>query len=175
MRTGRKLAWVLTIAVLLTTPLWAQEAEAPAAPETPTLQPAPPEGETPAASPEGAPEGTVGDDGAEGDEVDQDQRKSPGSGWTFPVILIGGFLLLYFWMGRGRRKQESKRREMLSNLKKGDRVTSIGGIVGTVMEVREDEVVAKVDETNNVRMHFARWAIRGIGEDGKQENPADKR
>ena len=90
---------------------------------------------------------------------------------SFIFIMIGGFILLYLFMGRGRRKQESKRKEMLANLKKGDKVTSIGGIVGTISDIREEEVTLKVDDTNNIRMKFARWAIRGVGEDGKVERP----
>ncbi len=86
-------------------------------------------------------------------------------------IMLGGIILLYMWMGRSRRKKEAQRREMLESIQKGDKVTSIGGIVGTVMEVREDEVAVKVDENNNVRMRFARWAIRGVGESAKAENP----
>lgn len=93
----------------------------------------------------------------------------------FPILVIGGFILLYFWMGRSRRKQESKRKDMLAGLKKGDKVTSIGGVVGTVMEVREDEVTVKVDESNNIRMKFARWAIRGIGDEAKTQTPGDKK
>jgi preprotein translocase subunit YajC len=89
--------------------------------------------------------------------------------------MVGGFILLYVWMGRSRRKQESKRKEMLAALKKGDKVTSIGGIVGTVIEVREDEITVKVDETNNVRMKFARWAIRGVGEAAKTQGPETQR
>ena len=60
---------------------------------------------------------------------------------------------------------------MLSSLKKGDKITSIGGIVGTVIEVRDDEVTVKVDETGNVRMKFARWAIRGVGDAARAEDP----
>lgn len=89
--------------------------------------------------------------------------------------MLGGFLLLYFWMSRGRRKKETKRKEMLANLKKGDKVTSIGGIVGTVIEIREDELTIKVDENNNVRIRFARWAIRGTGEEAKVEKPEDNK
>ena len=63
---------------------------------------------------------------------------------------------------------------MLSSLKKGDKVTSIGGIVGSVIEIREDEITVKIDETNNVRMKFARWAIRGVGAEAK-EDPQDKK
>jgi preprotein translocase subunit YajC len=76
-------------------------------------------------------------------------------------------------MGRGRRKQEAKRKEMLSNLKKGDKIVSIGGIIGTVIEAKPEEITVKVDETNNVRMKFARWAIRGVGEDAKTTSPDD--
>jgi len=91
------------------------------------------------------------------------------------VVLLGGVFLLYWWSNRSRRKQEQKRREMLSNLKKGDKVTSIGGVIGSVVEVRDDEVTVKVDETNNVRMKFARWAIRGVGEESKAEGPDQKK
>lgn len=94
--------------------------------------------------------------------------------WTFPLIMVGVFVLMYVWMGRGKKKRETQRREMLASLKKGDKVTSIGGIVGTAIEVREDEVIVKVDENNNVRMRFARWAIRGVGEQAKKESPEDK-
>jgi len=89
--------------------------------------------------------------------------------WGYMIILLGGFVLLYVWMGRSRRKKETQRKQMLSELKKGDKVTTIGGIVGTVIEARPDELTVKVDENNNIRMKFARWAVRGIGDQGKQE------
>ena len=100
--------------------------------------------------------------------------KPPVSAWDsmkFPALMIGGFILLYVWMGRGRKKQKKKREEMLESLKKGDKITTIGGIVGTVIEVRDDEVTVKVDENNNVRMKFARWSVRGVGDAGRAENP----
>ena len=90
------------------------------------------------------------------------------------IILLGGFVLLYVWMGRGRRKQEAKRKEMLSTLKKGDKVVTIGGIMGTIMSAGQDELTVKVDETSNVRMKFARWGVRGVGEEGKL-NPDQKK
>ena len=54
---------------------------------------------------------------------------------------------------------------MLDNLKRGDRVQTIGGIIGTVVEARETEVVVKVDETNNTKIRFARKAITRVLED----------
>ena len=95
--------------------------------------------------------------------------------WKFMAILGGAFVLMIWFSSRSRKKRETKRRDILAALKKGDKVTSIGGIVGTVIEVREDEVTVKVDETNNVRMKFARWAIRGVGDEAKMQAPEDKK
>jgi len=102
-----------------------------------------------------------------------DDKTGQGGGLDMRLILfmVAGLVLIYVVSGRGRKKREAKHREMLASLKKGDKVTSIGGVCGTVVEVKEDELVVKVDETNNVRMRFARWAIRGVGETGKSENP----
>lgn len=110
---------------------------------------------------------------------DGDGKKSNKSddlfgGMLMPAIMIGVFVLMYIWMGRGRKKREAKRKSMLAALKKGDKVTSIGGVVGIVVEVRDDEVILKVDENNNIRMRFARWAIRGVGDQAKTEAPEDK-
>jgi preprotein translocase subunit YajC len=103
------------------------------------------------------------------------QRKPKGlfEQYGFFIILLGGLVLMYVLMGRSRRKQEAKRKEMLQSLKKGDKVVSIGGIVGTVIETREDEIVVKVDEKSNTRMRFARWAIRAAGEEAQAEKGKD--
>jgi len=119
--------------------------------------------------------------GAEGEGTDEGQGDQPpgggGGSWggMTPLLLIAPILLIFLWSGRSRKKQETKRKQMLSELRKGDKVTSIGGIVGTVIEVREDELVIKVDETNNTRMRFARWAIRGVGEEAKKNGPDQRK
>jgi len=86
----------------------------------------------------------------------------PGSYWPM-YLMIGGLLLLFLLMGRKPRQEEKKRQEMLSNLKKGDKITTIGGMVGTIVEMREKDVTVKIDESANTRVKFARWAIRGVG------------
>jgi preprotein translocase subunit YajC len=131
--------------------------------------------------PSGAGEGVVEPDqpagqAGPGEEPTTEPEKHPPGGlrglfgnyWL--VLMLGGFLLLIFWTGRGRRKEQQRRKEMLENLKKGDKVVSIGGIVGTVMEVKGDEITVKVDESSNVRMKFARWGIRGVGDLAKAED-----
>lgn len=77
-----------------------------------------------------------------------------------PMILaIGAF---YFFLFRGQKKERKKVQDMLNNLKRNDRVQTIGGILGTVVDVRDNEVVLKVDETNNVKMRFNRGAIKEV-------------
>jgi preprotein translocase subunit YajC len=87
----------------------------------------------------------------------------------FPLILIVG---VFWWiMSRGRRKERQRYEQMLSGLKKNDRVQTLGGILGTVVEVRGDEVVLKVDEANNVKIHFSRSAVKDV----LREAPATER
>ena len=95
--------------------------------------------------------------------------------YTFLIVLAVAFLAMMIFSSRSRKKQEAKRRALLNSLKKGDKITTIGGIVGTVIEVRENEVTVKTDETNNVRMKFARWAIRDIGEPAKGDVEPEKK
>jgi preprotein translocase subunit YajC len=89
--------------------------------------------------------------------------------------LVALMILMFWWTGRARRKQEAKRKELLSSLKKGDKIVTIGGIIGTVIEIRENEVTVKTDESNNVRMKFARWAVREVGEGPKGDVAPDDR
>jgi preprotein translocase subunit YajC len=81
-------------------------------------------------------------------------------GFMLPLLLfIGAFYLIMF---RGQRKERKKHADLLSSLKRNDRVQTIGGVLGTVVEVREHEVVLKVDETSNVKMRFNRGAIKEV-------------
>lgn len=94
--------------------------------------------------------------------------QSPFSG-PFLYVMVGALALMFILSGRSKKKQENQKKQMLSSMKKGDRVTTIGGIIGTVIEARENEVVVKVDETNNVRMRFIRSAIHSVGEPSKAD------
>jgi len=152
-------------------PVLAQET-APAA--EPAIKPAQVETDQPAgqASPQTAPSTQDTPPAPKGPA--QAKPKTFWEQWGLFVILMAVFVIFYGWMGRSKRKQESKTKEMLSNLKKGDEITTIGGIVGKVIETRDNEIVIKVDETNNVRMKFARWAIRNVGERPKGDSPPEE-
>jgi preprotein translocase subunit YajC len=91
-------------------------------------------------------------------------------GWTqfVPIILIIGVFYLFLW--RSKRGEEKKRTDMLGQLKRGDRVQTIGGIIGNVVEVRDSEVVVKVDETSNTKIRFLRSAIHRVLREEKADS-----
>lgn len=82
-----------------------------------------------------------------------------------PIVAIG--LVFYFLVIAPANKQRKKTQEMLSSLKKGDRVLTTGGIYGTVQGVEPDAVYLKIAE--NVKVKVARSAISGI-ESGESES-----
>jgi preprotein translocase subunit YajC len=75
-----------------------------------------------------------------------------------PIIAIG--LVFYFLVIAPASKQRKKTQEMISTLKKGDRVLTTGGIYGTVQGVEPDAVYLKIAE--NVKVKVARSAISGL-------------
>ncbi|GAF79016.1 unnamed protein product, partial [marine sediment metagenome] len=77
--------------------------------------------------------------------------------FMFPLLLAFG--VFYFLIFRGQRKDKHRHAEMLGALKRNDRVQTIGGVLGTVVDAREHEVILKVDESSNVKMRFNRSAI----------------
>lgn len=76
-----------------------------------------------------------------------------------PMVLIVG--VFYFMMIRPQRKKDKKVKEMLANLKAGDRICTIGGIYGTITGLRDDSVVLSVG-MQDTPMVVARWAIRNV-------------
>ena len=86
-----------------------------------------------------------------------------------PMILI--FVIFYFMLIRPQRKKEKKVQEMLNALKVGDRVSTIGGIYGTITAIKDDTLELSVGR-DNVKLIFARWAIRQV-EDVAIENDSE--
>lgn len=87
-----------------------------------------------------------------------------------PVILMIG--VFYWILMRGQRKEQRRFQQMLAALKRNDRVQTVGGILGTVVDVRGDEVVVKVDEANNVKLRFVRSAIKAVVAESDPEKKA---
>ena len=82
-------------------------------------------------------------------------------GSLLPMILI--FVVFYFMLIRPQRKKDKQVKEMLANLKVGDRVCTIGGIYGTIVNIKDDTISLAVGK-DNVNLVFARWGIRSVEE-----------
>ncbi len=99
--------------------------------------------------------------GTEGQPAETDQPKPGFLDGPMPMIIML-MVVMWFFLIRGPQKKQKKHKEMLNAVQKNARVQTIGGILGTVVEVRDEEVVIKVDESNNTKMHFARSAISRV-------------
>lgn len=99
---------------------------------------------------------------------------SPFSGLMIPLILV--MVVGYFFMSRGPKKEEKKRKAMLDGMKRGDEVETIGGLVGKVVDVKENHVVIKVDESANVKATYKKGAILKVitQEDKDKEREKEK-
>ncbi len=76
--------------------------------------------------------------------------------------LMLAFVVFWIFLQRGQSKRQKDADKMIQALKKNDRVVTIGGIVGTVVSTRDDEVVLRVDESSNTKMTFVRKGIQRV-------------
>ncbi len=99
--------------------------------------------------------------GAEAGEVTAASTVAQLLGMFLPMVLI--FVVFYFMLIRPQRKKDKQVKEMLDNLKNGDRVCTIGGIYGTITGIKDDTVTLTVGN-QNMTMVVARWGIRSVEE-----------
>ena len=76
-----------------------------------------------------------------------------------PLILF--FFVLWFFLIRPQRKKDKETKEMRDSLVEGDSIVTIGGIMGTVMKVKEESVVVYVG-SDKTKMEFKKWAIAQV-------------
>lgn len=79
-------------------------------------------------------------------------------GGSFIITIIAMFAILYFLMIRPENKRKKEAERMRSALKVGDEITTIGGIVGTVVDVKEDRFVVETS-ADRVRLELMKWAL----------------
>lgn len=86
--------------------------------------------------------------------------KPPGGGLfaLMPLFLV----LMVVMMILSGRKQKKRRKTLMSSLSKQDKVQTIGGVIGTVVELRDHDVLLNVDEGSGTRVRFAKSAIQTV-------------
>ena len=74
------------------------------------------------------------------------------------VMMVAMIAIFYFMLIRPENKRKKEAEQMRSAVKKGDKITTIGGIVGTVVDVKENNIVIETS-ADQVRIELAKWAI----------------
>ena len=82
--------------------------------------------------------------------------------FPFMIIMFG---ILYFMLIRPQQRKEKERREMIKNVKSGDRILFAGGILGSVVNVKESILVVKI--ADNVKVEISRGAVARVLEKGE--------
>ena len=88
-----------------------------------------------------------------------DAAASGGAGMGSTIIMLLVMVaVFYFMLIRPENKRKKEAEQLRSNLAVGDRVTTIGGITGTIVNIKEDKFVMETS-ADQVRIEFAKWAI----------------
>lgn len=78
---------------------------------------------------------------------------------TMILLLVGMFAVMYFVMIRPQKKRQKEEQEMRNAVEIGDEITTIGGICGRVVTVKENHLIIETGADRN-RMQITRWAIQ---------------
>ncbi len=86
------------------------------------------------------------------------QAEASGSLMGMLLPMIAMIAIFYFLMIRPENKRKKEAEQMRSSMKNGDKITTIGGITGVVVDVKEDKFVIETG-ADRVRIEFAKWAL----------------
>jgi len=84
------------------------------------------------------------------------------------IYIVALFALLYFLMIRPQQQRQKKHQQMINSLKVNDHVTTAGGMLGTVVKIKEDTIILRV--ADNVRIEFLKSAVGQVRESAPEEN-----
>lgn len=76
------------------------------------------------------------------------------------IFIVGMIAIFWFFMIGPQRKQQKQRNEMFKNLKKGDKVITIGGLHGEIVEIDEDDVKLRVSDKTELK--FTKTSIAKV-------------
>jgi preprotein translocase subunit YajC len=91
--------------------------------------------------------------------LDEKTQQTGPSPWLNILFIVVIFVVMYFMFIRGPKKQQQQQQEMIRSLQKNDRVRTVGGIIGTVVDVKDEYVTLKIDEASNTKIRVVPQAI----------------
>lgn len=80
------------------------------------------------------------------------------SSMSFIVMIVAMVVVFYFFLIRPENKKKKEATEMRNSLKIGDNITTIGGVVGDIVSVKDETIVIEVG-ADKVRVEFTKWAV----------------
>jgi preprotein translocase subunit YajC len=83
-------------------------------------------------------------------------QQGPGNSWIFLIAVMAIMVVMMF---RAPQKQKQERKKIEQSLERNDKVVTIGGIIGVITDIKEEEVTLKIDESNNTKIKIQRRAI----------------
>ena len=81
-----------------------------------------------------------------------------GGGIGMIIMMVALFAIMYFMMIRPQKKRQKEEQTMRDNIQVGDEITTIGGIIGRVVTVKDDSLIIETGADRN-KMKIARWAV----------------
>ena len=90
------------------------------------------------------------------------------------IMIVLLMAVMYFFMIRPENKRKKQAEEMRNSLKKGDTITTIGGIVGKIVMVNPNTIVIETSD-DRVRMELTKWAVSQTGVQTGDQPAADKK
>ncbi len=90
----------------------------------------------------------------------------------FPAALMAMIVFMFLSSRSQKKREKREKEEMYASMSRNDRVLTIGGVIGTVISTKENEVVLKVDESTNTKMTFIKTAIQRILSDDQSTTGA---
>ena len=90
------------------------------------------------------------------------------------IMIVLLFAVMYFFMIRPENKRKKQAEEMRNSLKKGDVITTIGGIVGKVVMVNPNTIVIETSD-DRVRLELTKWAVSHAGVQTGEQPAAEKK
>lgn len=94
-------------------------------------------------------------------------------GSSMIIMLVAMFAVFYFLIIRPENKKKKKTEEMRSSLSLGDEITTIGGIIGKIVQITEDTITFETGE-DRVRLQVKKWAISTTAKMEAEEAAAAK-
>jgi len=86
---------------------------------------------------------------------------SAAGGYTSIILMVGMLVIFYFVLIRPQKKREKQEKEMRNSIEIGDGVTTIGGIIGRVVSMKDDTLLIE-SGSDRTKLRINRWAVQSV-------------